>query len=158
MHSWPQAIATGADGALWFTDPHANMIGRVTVDGQFSSWQAGDLGIGLVLGPNGALWFTTDASDANAIGSITTGGGISYYAVDSSPWGIAVGPSGNDLWFPMYSTNQIGRLSTTGRTTAFDVPHRGPRDGPMGIATGPDNALWFTEPNGNHIGRISASA
>lgn len=103
------------------------MIGRVTVDGQFSSWQAGDLGIGLVLGPNGALWFTTDASDANAIGSITTGGGISYYAVDSSPWGIAVGPSGNDLWFPMYSTNQIGRLSTTGRTTAFDVPHRGPR-------------------------------
>ena len=27
--------------------------------------------------------------------------------------------------------------------------------GPVGIAAGPDNAIWFTEYNGNRIGRIT---
>jgi streptogramin lyase len=36
-------------------------------------------------------------------------------------------------------------------TTAFKIPTSAA--GPFGIASGPDNALWFTEHAGNKIGR-----
>ena len=39
--------------------------------------------------------------------------------------------------------------------TEFPIPH--PASGPSGIAAGPDGNLWFTESNGNRIGRITTA-
>ena len=49
--------------------------------------------------------------------------------------------------------NQIGRITTAGVVTEFPIPTAG--SFPTGIATGPDDNLWFTEELGNKIGRIT---
>ncbi len=59
------------------------------------------------------------------------------------------------MWFTQYGANRIGRITTSGAITEFDLPR--PGVGPNDIAAGPDGALWFTEYNdaGNAIGRIT---
>ena len=49
--------------------------------------------------------------------------------------------------------NQIGRITTGGAITEYVVPTT--NSGPQDITAGPDGALWFTEYNGNNIGRIA---
>src|SRR4029077_187725 len=50
----------------------------------------------------------------------------------------------------------IGRITIAGMITEFPIPTANGE--PLGIAAGPDGALWFTESNGNKIGRIPPSA
>src|SRR5262249_10210608 len=53
------------DGNLWFTEPDANQIGRITPAGQitlFTVPTAGSQPTGIVAGPNGNIWFTEAAS------------------------------------------------------------------------------------------------
>ena len=45
------------------------------------------------------------------------------------------------------------RLAATGRLTEFGLPH--PVSSPTTIALAPDGTVWFTESNGNRIGRMS---
>jgi virginiamycin B lyase len=77
---------------------------------------------------------------------------------DSRPLGITVGPDGA-LWFVEHFGNKVGRITTEGTVTEFDIPTGTP--GPLtssmpdAIVTGPDGALWFTEIRGNKIGRIT---
>ena len=67
---------------------------------------------------------------------------------------ISPGPDGN-LWFTESGSNQIGRITTTGTITEFDVSTLNSE--PSGIAPGPDGYLWFTERLVNKIGRITTS-
>ena len=46
------------------------------------------------------------------------------------------------------------RLVATGRVTEFALPH--PTSGPTTIALAADGTVWFTESNGNRIGRMSS--
>jgi virginiamycin B lyase len=66
------------------------------------------------------------------------------------PLMIAQGPDGA-LWFTENSA-QVGRISTAGAITEFQVSNLSP----WGITAGPDGALWFTYLSGM-IGRISTS-
>jgi virginiamycin B lyase len=64
-------IATGLDGALWFTEPSGNRIGRVTTNGdvlEIPLPTASATPTGLAVGPDGAIWFTE--SSANQIGRL----------------------------------------------------------------------------------------
>ena len=47
----------------------------------------------------------------------------------------------------------LPRLQTDGRFTEFPLPN--PDSGPTTIAIARDGTLWFTEGNGNRIGRMS---
>jgi virginiamycin B lyase len=72
----------------------------------------------------------------------------------AQPWGIAVGPDGA-LWFTVWNTNEIGRMTTSGKVTSFSA---GLSVGDLqlgSIAAGPDGNLWFTEARGNRVGRIT---
>jgi virginiamycin B lyase len=51
--------------------------------------------------------------------------------------------------------NKIGRITTSGTITDFPLPS--PVSGPVGIAAGPDGALWFAERATNKIGRITTT-
>jgi streptogramin lyase len=151
----PSAIATGPDGALWFTDPFT--IGEITTGGITTLYPSTDASSGsasIVTGPDGALWFT---QASNNIGRITTAGVITQYAIptaNSNPRQITVGPDGA-LWFTEQASNKIGRITISGAFTEYPLPT--PSGGPLGIAAGPDGALWFTEGTGNKIGRITTS-
>ena len=55
------AIASGPDGALWFTNPGNNSIGRITTTGAVSNYTDPSISdpLRIVAGPDGALWFAT---------------------------------------------------------------------------------------------------
>src|SRR5439155_2964619 len=80
----PYGIAAGPDGALWFTEPFADKIGRVTTLGNFTLFTiatADSESYCITAGPDGALWFTE--YNANKIGRITTGGALTEYPIPS---------------------------------------------------------------------------
>ena len=154
----PSFIASGPDGALWFTEGSANQIGRITTGGNITEFAVptASSGVnGIAAGSDGALWFTEN--NANQIGRITTGGTVSEFAVPtagSQPAFIAAGPDGA-LWFTENTGNKIGRITTSGGVSEFAVPTAS--SVPDGIAAGPDGALWFTEFNADQIARAVTS-
>src|SRR6266567_959114 len=160
--SGPQGITVGPDGALWFTEPELNKIGRITTQGQVSEFALPIARMGpaeITAGPDGALWFTQPGP--NQIGRITTQGQISEFALPSSldppsnGGGITTGPDGA-LWFTQ-GWGPLGRIPTQGHITLFSPPYTG---GPGRIVAGPDGALWMTEvdPHAGLIGRFSPSS
>jgi virginiamycin B lyase len=83
---------------------------------------------------------------------------VAGFPVPNGAVAIAAGPDGA-LWFTESTSNQIGRITTTGILTEYPVPTTGAAL--RGIASGPDGALWFTESLGSatlcKIGRITTS-
>ncbi len=148
----PYDITNGPDGALWFTEPNGNRIGRITTSGAITEYvvpTANSSPSGITAGPDGALWFTE--SGAGQIGRITTAGAITEYGAGgpySGPEGITAGPDGA-LWFAEGET--IGRITTAGALTQYRLPSL--PTPPIGIPTGsdayaitagPDGALWIS--------------
>jgi hypothetical protein len=62
-----------------------------------------------------------------------------------------VGPDGA-LWFTEISASRIGRMTTSGAVTEFDLPGG---SSPYGIVTGSDRSLWFTESTRDRIGQLT---
>ena len=61
VKSYPQGIAAGPDGALWFTEYEVSKIGRRTTSGVYTGYPVPPPGgnpFGITAGPDGALWFT----------------------------------------------------------------------------------------------------
>lgn len=131
----------------------ASTVVAQTVTDEFAIPTAGSGPAGIVLGPDGNLWFTE--SLGNKIGRVTRAGVVTEFSVmtaSSEPFGIAAGPDGN-LWFTERTANKIGRITPAGVVNEFTVPTSG--SSPTGIAAGPDGNLWFTEFAGNKIGKIT---
>ena len=171
------AIASGPDGNMWFTNNANNSIGRITPGGAVtyfavptSSVSPSTSGPGLfaiAAGPDGNMWFT--ALYENFVGKVTPAGVITTYPVptaNSMPYGVTAGPDGN-IWFTLDNANGIGRITPGGVMTEFPIPTPG-RPGPteivadnncvmcgFGITAGPLESLWFTIPAANLVGRIT---
>ena len=135
-------IATGSDGALWFSEEGCADIGRITTDGTFTRYSTlptMDPGP-LTEGPDGAIWFI---GSANLIGRIDTQGNISGYSVptpESIPQGLAVGIDGN-LWSWEGLNGNWLRITTSGVMTEF--PPRFATRGDGGpIIQGPGGVLY----------------
>ena len=67
----PTAITAGWDGAMWFTGPDTDLIGRVALDGaitEFSLPKVGSSPFSIAAGPDDAVWFTE--GNASAIGRL----------------------------------------------------------------------------------------
>jgi virginiamycin B lyase len=118
---------------------------------------AGSGPVGITSGPDGALWFTENAT--NQIGRVTTTGVVSNeFAIPTSgsdPDGIVAGPDGT-LWFTEFFGNKIGRITTAGVVTN-EFPILTPNANPKGITVGSDNNLWFVEEQGNKVGQITTA-
>lgn len=171
-------IATGADGALWMTDPYGSgccgSIVRMTAGGKFTAFTASEP-CALTIGPDGALWFLQAACCHifGFVSQIAAQGSIINYT-NGMPWyttirGITKGPDGA-VWFteaPFAAdprAERIARVTTDGTITQFT--HGFKKGGqPEAIAAGPDGAGWFTEcewsvgraPRNAKVGRITMS-
>ena len=154
-----RGIAAGPDGNLWFTEPAAGRIGRITPTGTVTEFSTG-IGTGsgpwdITAGPDGNLWFTE--LDGNRIGRITPTGTITEFRSGISAGSglrmITAGPDGN-LWFTEWDGDRIGRITPTGTVTQFRAGISA-GSAPEGITAGPDGNLWFTEWFGGRIGRIT---
>ncbi len=141
---------------MWFTERNANMIGRIsgTTPGATTEFPlAGgatspDL---IVVGPDGALWYTQSNSvgrmpPANPAG-VQTFGGIGIIQAR----GIAVGPDGN-LWVADAGGNQVIRVSPAG--AAVGSPIALPLGfNARGITRGPDGNMWVGQLQHPRLGR-----
>jgi streptogramin lyase len=150
-------IATGADGALWFTEAFTpNAIGRLTLPGVYTEFTiptGGSEPVGITAGPDGNLWFTEELGEN--IGQITTSGTITEFPASGTPAGITTGPDGN-LWFTECSASDISSFNpTTLAITTFSTLTAGAT--PQGITAGPDGKLWFTESTSDTIGNITTA-
>ena len=72
---YPQGIAAGGDGALWFTCGTLDELGRITLGGAISyrpvpSHPGGDFLDGITCAPDGSVWFTE--ASASRIGRMST--------------------------------------------------------------------------------------
>lgn len=151
-------IAVGSDGAIWYTKPASNVIGRIdsTFEGNAEYQLDGNRQPGdMVSGPDGALWFVEPAS--NSIGRITTAGQVSHFPIptaNADPRAIAIGPDGQ-LWFTERAGRRISQITTAGAITELPLP--GTSTQPGELVAGPDGALWFTElaAGRNSIGRMT---
>lgn len=82
---------------------------------------------------------------------------ISEFALPSglSAYAIVAGPDGA-MWFSGFTSNEIGRITTTGAVTRFALPNK--QGGPQEITVGPDGNLWYTSAVvSNLIGRITTA-
>jgi virginiamycin B lyase len=170
-NSYPGAIAAGPDGALWFGAQAANAIGRLSPDGRFAAYpvptavpttlqgcthptsRPGEGG--LVVGPDGALWF--GESSGNKVGRLGADGGLTEFPIPtpySAPIGITAGPDGA-LWFVERQAGKVGRITTAGALTEYPLPE--PAGVPNQIVAGPDGALWFTALQPDRVGRLTTA-
>ena len=109
---------------------------------------------GVVVGPDGAVWFTERV--AGKIGRLQGGTFTEFDLPDpgSQPTGITVGGDGA-LWFTLPGSNQIGRLTIDGTFESHDIAAAA--SAPTGIATAPDGTVWFTLRGTHRIGWIDAA-
>lgn len=113
---------------------------------------------GIVVGPDGNLWFT---ETVGKIGSVSPKGKFVEFSLTSDSGviaGITVGADGN-LWFTELDGNRIGRITTSGTITetALSQPAEGSSNWPASIIRGPDNEIWFSELRTTSIGRIDSA-
>jgi streptogramin lyase len=106
-----QGITVGPGDDLWFTDPGANEIGRITPEGLITRFSEGIKGnpSAIAAGQEGDIWFTEPGT--NQIGRITPEGVVTQFSegISSAPVGITAGREGA-IWFTEES-GQIGRLT-----------------------------------------------
>jgi virginiamycin B lyase len=107
------SITVGPDGALWFTNPPSDSIGRITTDGVITTFKQRrriDQPTSIVAGPDGALWFTNAFA---GIGRITTAGNVTTYPVSGylNLAGITAGPDGA-IWFTSTDEPAVERITT----------------------------------------------
>ena len=156
-------IVAGSDGALWFTEAGRNKIGRVTTDGQITTYPvpSADSGLGtnppfdIAEGADGRVWFTEPNVDQ--IAAIATHGSVTEYPVTDSlgsdPDVITAG-SDDRLWFAEPGENgwgnsttvEIGAITTSGAQTYYPIGGV-PSDATFTIGSmtaGPDGRVWFT--------------
>ena len=146
----PTAITVGRDGAIWYT--RSNVIGRIPVTATGGS----DIrefpisatpAVSITAGPDGAVWFA-EARENQPGGNDGTVTGT--WPVAPQITDLVTGADGA-VWYTLFGTTPgLGRITTTGTITQYNVPQVSAAEYPH-ITLGPDGALWFTK--GTHIVR-----
>jgi streptogramin lyase len=174
-------LAFDAQGNVWFTEVGNDKIGVMSPSGVLlheyplpeTNPPSFALTHTITLGPDGNMWFAEVGTDK--IGRITPNGTITEFDLPtaatrgpstdfdagSQPFDIITGPDGA-LWFTEFTGDKIGRITTSGQLTEFKVPANAstvpgfPHFGdPVSLVFGPDGAIWYTDLNGNAIGRMT---
>jgi virginiamycin B lyase len=129
-----------------------DICGTITEFALPSGTSAGPLGI--VGGPDGAMWVTEINSNKIARMPIDGSSGTEFGGLTPSagPALITVGPDHN-LWFTEDAASNIARMTTSGTVTEFHTITA--NSAPVGIVAGPDGNLWFAESNASKIGVMS---
>lgn len=151
----PEGITLGPNKQMWFTEWSQPDIGSITANFRIRLYAVKGFGsqashsVAMVQGPDKRIWFTTGSYGlaAHKVGRATT-----FYTtgVDGEdPSGLGVGPD-NNLWFVTFSGPDIGKMTTSGKVTTYNVGSYGG----FGITAGPDGRVWFPDPGNNRIGAV----
>ena len=113
-HSQPAMMTLGADGNVWFTQPQADKIGRITPDGYVTEFPlpAAGVPLGIASGVDKNLWVTVIR--AQVIYRVTPNGEFTAFPMPANSMAtfITAAPDGT-LWFTE-PNGKVGRLTTDG--------------------------------------------
>jgi streptogramin lyase len=147
--SQPFEITAGPDGNLWFTEFVGNKIGRITTAGVITEFPLPTP----ASGPNTIRPGPDPNAATDCVFQRETLGPAEFAARYGSLGGCAASlATTKTLWFTEQNANWIAQITTDG--TIFEFPIPTPNSQPIGIAEGPDGAVWFAELNSNKIGRL----
>ncbi|HET7452191.1 MAG TPA: hypothetical protein VFL12_05585 [Thermoanaerobaculia bacterium] len=156
-HTGPNGIVPGTDGALWFAEEYAGRAGRITPAGEWSESEAlpaPGYPDGIAAAGDGTIWVATAPGSGGSAVRIPAEGTIDAHRLTDYTLGDpAVDTSGN-LWFPT-SDGTIGKLDRLNRITVFEISTSAY---PTSVALAADGKIWFTESQGNKIGRLDPAA
>lgn len=154
----PAGVVAGPDGAMWFTDPGNDAIGRITTDGTYTLQQTTGTEVdpGITVGPNNDLWFTQGLQEGG-IGRITTSGKVTLLKDPGGAYTQEITTTADGtLWFTEINGTVAHRLKN-GKIHRFTV---GASNAALeGIVEGPDHNLWIVESAlgshfSNHVYRL----
>lgn len=155
------ALTYGPSNTIWYTNKDKNKIGKFNIATSAATEYTASLPGGIVAGSDGALYFTSCATNDNKIGRITPDGTITYFSsgltansLTNPDAAIICDPNGI-LWFLETSVNKIGKFDYAAATiTEYTIPTAG-ANCRNGITYGPDGCIWFVETDVNKIGRLN---
>jgi streptogramin lyase len=171
----PLGIAAGPDGNVWFTEYHVGNIGRILTGAPAASAIApsvtGSARRGDQVTCEGEQWAdwagrqpVDDAPGATPPGVQWLLGGAPIAGATARTYTLVGGEEGDQLTCTVTAFYPVLDVTVSATSAGVTVlPPGGPtpvREFPAGsatsgIAAGPDGNLWFTEFNGNTIGRIT---
>ncbi len=169
--SIPGIVEVDGNDTVWFTEMGGGFIGpgfppgapggkigfiRDGVPGELPTPTPSSGPTSLGLDPtNGDLWVSLRA--VNKIARIRDSRIEEFYipVPDSFPIGVSLDDSGN-VWVALSKTSQIARFSPDGAWRFIDLPERDAN--PRTVFVDRNNVPWFSEKNGNHIGRIDTES
>lgn len=164
-------IASGADGALWFTYSDNTINGgagvaRITTDGSVTFYPVPNADVlrDIKTGRNNDLWFTVSASahDEKVVGRITVDGTLTLYymsQLDAHAYPYAIAHLGNGTFAfgtihggsGVSDHQYIGTITPAGDVQVFETPN-GDQVEAMAYA-GWANEVWFTSTDKNNSGK-----
>ncbi|MBV9648078.1 MAG: hypothetical protein JO043_11485 [Candidatus Eremiobacteraeota bacterium] len=176
--NYPVSVTPGIKGEVWFVDGPLNAVGAITPKGKITLYPLPtqpscniypSYPNGIVEGPDGAMWFTTQnagdvlCANANtsAVGRITASGQMTLYYTGPpgtihtyNPSGyIAVGSDGA-MYFPAGDPSSpqhlvVGRITTAGTISFTNEVYCSAStaciSNTFGITEGPDGNMWISE-------------
>lgn len=141
-----QRLAADPDGAVWFTDPAGQRIGRRSTTGVVSLFAVDQGRPTDIEWGDGRIWFSTQRS----VGAINPDAAtVAEYPVAGGGTDIAVARNG-DVWLTQDAA--IVRMDTQGKVADFPVPSGGFT--PRAIVAGPDDTVWVTSAEGGRVAAV----
>ena len=133
-HGGPNSIASGSDGALWFSEysefvdtdgeltavARKGVIGHITTAGVASEIPVDpNLGIDqVVAGSDGAIWFTAGQDETGKFGRITPGGGVKTFTTGGNSGIAKIAAAPGALWL-LDKRNTCGIIACQGSADAL---------------------------------------
>jgi streptogramin lyase len=162
----PQWIAAGSDGNMWFTENPGGKVARITPAGvvtEFTVPTANAQPQMIIGASDGNLWFTefstTPPPGTSKIAKVTTSGAFTEFSTlfapppPDNPLGLVDRLDGN-IWYVANGSSRVGFQGiSSGVAGETSIPTA--NSAPFGIATAPDNNLYYTESATDKIGRIA---
>ena len=148
----PFDVAVDGNGIVWFTEFHANRIGRLNpATGVITETVVmGDLRQ-ITVATDGTVWFTERF--ANAVGHLdpaTSQVTLFPLAAGAGPEGIAAAPDGS-VWFTQSAAGNVARITAGGVISEGRVV-KGSE--PSGVTVAPDGNPWYAELSANKIAEL----
>jgi poly(3-hydroxybutyrate) depolymerase len=143
----PFDIAAGSGGSMWFTEFHADKIGRISPSGAITEFRVPTAGAGpyqIAAGPDGSMWFTE--YNTTKIGRVSSTGRVTEIQMPRPAYGrtgITGSPAG-----PVWVADPggfIDRITPAGAVTRKRLPARGV---PFAIAQSVTGGIWVSELTG----------
>jgi streptogramin lyase len=161
----PQIIA-GSDGNAWMShlNPNfnASVIDKISPSGTLlATYPLSTFAFGMVLGPDGNIWFSIPQGSEQSIARITPAGVVSTVVQTPGRFvnQLVDGPDGN-VWATSGdatgSNGEVVRVTPDGVLTAFPLPaFDGQSALPGSLTAGPDGNFWYVDGRAGAIGRVT---